>query len=297
MQLTHVLSFALWAALAACAAFAFSSAWKWCVADDSRRPFSLDDPKKQQGRPKNFVAEHVEGCGVGVTASEFTALWAFATLAPALLALMFGAPLPAVALVAAVGCAAPWLWLRSFKKRNRRRFSDDLGDALPLVAANLRAGMSIRQSLGPVARNMDEPIRGEFEILSRELDQGTPIDVALANMAKRNDNADLNLLAVAVGTQQQMGGNLADIVDTTAETIRVRAQLRRMVQSKTSEQRASARFLLLFPPVLVGAMCLIEATFRDYYASPAGWAVIAVAAVLEGMGFYAVNKMTDIRVD
>lgn len=297
MGVTRALAFILWAALVAGAVAAASASWRWRVAEDSTRMFDAEEMADRLSGLSGALRSRIEGSGIKLSYTEFLSVWLSCMLAPALLVLALGLGVVPAAALAALGSVGPWAWLHGAKKRNMKRFSDDLGDALPLMAANLRAGMSLRQSLTPVARNLDEPIRGEFQILTAELDQGVPVDVALTNMAARNENKDLDLLACAVATQQEMGGNLAEIVDTTAQTIRVRTQLRRSVQSKTSEQRASAKFLLVFPFVIVLVMCVVESTFRDFYTQPAGWATLGAAILIESIGYFFVKKTTDIDTD
>lgn len=297
MGLTRVLALILWAALAGGLIAAAAASWKWRVAEDSMRMFDAEEAARRLSGLSGALKARIEGSGIKLSYTEFLSVWLTAMLGPALLCLALGLGVLPAAALAVAGGVGPWVWLRGAKARNMKRFGDDLGDALPLMAANLRAGMSLRQSLTPVARNLDEPIRGEFQILTAELDQGVPVDVALTNMAARNQNKDLDLLACAVATQQEMGGNLAEIVDTCAETIRVRTQLRRSVMSKTSEQRASAKFLLVFPFVIVLVMCFVESTFRDFYTQPVGWVVLAIAVVIESIGYFFVKKMTDIDTD
>ena len=297
MALNRLVSGVLAAALVAALAYGAVAAWRWRVAEDETRMFDAAKRKKAAEGLPGKLRRLIEVSGSKLAYQEFISLWAFCIAGPALLGLMLGAGLETACALGLAGAVLPVAWLKRLQKKNASRFSEDLGDALPLVAANLRAGMSLRQSLAPVARNLDEPVRGEFEILSRDLDQGVPVEVALTDMAERNGNKDLDLLACAVATQQEMGGNLADIVDTTADTIRTRAQLRRTVQSKTSEQRASAKFLLVFPLVIVAGMCAAEESFRTFYSQPAGWGVITAALVIEAVGYMAVQKMTDIQTD
>jgi len=116
-------------------------------------------------------------------------------------------------------------------------------------------------------------------------------------MAERNDNKDLVLLASGVATQAETGGNLADIIESIGETIRVRTELRKTITSKTSQQRATANFLLLFPAIMLVVFCLMSEVFREFYLSPAGFAVILVCVVIEAIGYAVVHKIADIRID
>lgn len=274
---------------------AFVEGRHWRV--DEQRTAAIGQATARKGRLHAYVKRSVEGAGVPLTADEFMSIWVACIGLPALVALILQAPVILVCLLALVGAIAPWVWIAQVKGRARLRFADDLGMVLPLVASNLRGGLSLRQALVPVARNLREPIRGEFEILSHELDQGVPIEKALANMAERTDNKDLVLLASGVATQAETGGNLADIIDTIAEAVRVRTELRKSIRSKTSQQRATSTFLALFPIVMLVIFCVMSDVFRAFYLSPIGWVVIACCAVLELIGYSIMRKMADISID
>lgn len=293
-----VLLVALTAALAFAALLA---ARQWRIEEEARASFSsLDEERGARGilgRLREALRASLEGSGVPFSEHEMLSVWTACVALPPLAVLALGAGALAAVAVAAVGAAAPALWLRHAKRRNRMRFADDLGHALPLVATNLRGGLSIKQALVPVATNLNQPIKGEFEILSRNLERGMSVEEALAVMAERNDNKDLVLLASAVATQTETGGNLADIVDTVAGTIRQRTELRRSISSKTAQQRGTAVFLLLFPVVILVAVCALSTTYLEFYTQPLGWVVLIVCALLEGCGYYLVNRMTDIKID
>lgn len=274
---------------------AFVEGRHWRVEEERRA--AVDSAPRREGRLHAIARKNVEGAGVPVTTDEFLSIWLAATTLPALLALVLEAPVPVVALLAVAGAVVPWAWVSQARARARQRFADDLGMVLPLVASNLRGGLSLRQSLVPVARNLQQPIRGEFEILSRELDQGVPVERALANMAERTDNKDLVLLASGVATQAETGGNLADVIDTIAEAVRVRTELRKTIRSKTSQQRATSTFLAVFPLVMLLILCVMSEVFRAFYLSPIGWVVIACCGVLELVGYSIMRKMADISID
>lgn len=258
----------------------------------------MEAPAPKRPRALASAARRLlEGSGSALTAGEFAWLWAACAAVPFLLAVLMGLPAAWALALAAAGAVCPVAWAKAQAARSRKRFAEDLGNVLPLVAANLRGGLSIRQAITPVAENMGEPIKSEFELLGADLDRGVTMERALAAMAERNDNRDLVLLASGVATQAETGGNLADIVEQIGETIRVRTELRKTVASKTSQQRATSVFLLLFPIAMLFVFCAMSEVFRDFYLSPTGFAVLAVCAVLELVGFGIVRKLADIRID
>lgn len=282
---------------AACISLAFAHTSRLLRVEQERRS-TFGDARRSMGRLRASYFRAVEGTGTQLSAGEFSTLWA-ASVAVALLAsLALSLPPLAAAIAALMGSALPWALLKGRQRAARRRFGDDLGDVLPLVASNLRGGLSLRQSIAPVAENMGEPVRGEFRILAAELERGVPTEEALAHMAERNDSRDLVLLASAVATTSVTGGNLADVVDSVAAAIRQRCELRRMVASKTSEQRASAKVLVAVPAALAVGLILTQEAWREFFlSSTEGMVTLVGAAALAAIGYWLALRMTDIRLD
>lgn len=249
------------------------------------------------GRASERAAVAFDGTGTTLTPGELTGAWVSCALLPPLTALVMGLAVPLAAALALAGALAPVLWASRARRRARARFESTLASALPLVASNLRGGLSFRASLVPVGESMPEPLRGEFARLGADIDGGAPVEEALARMADRNDSKDVSLLASAVMAQRVTGGNLADVIDSAAVAVRDRCELRRQVRSKTSQARMSARILAALPVVLLVAMCAISSTFREFYASPVGLATIALMACLVVAGYAAMAKMSNMRVD
>lgn len=265
--------------------------------EEEKRSFYAASEERLRSGLKARAAKMFEGSGITLTASEIVNLWVGAVVTVPLLALALGAQVPVALALAGATALLPILWLRGTEKRNRTKFGDDLGQVLPLVASNLKGGLSLRQAITPVGNNMDEPIKGEFARLARDIDRGMPIEVALVHMGERNENNDVMLLASAVSAQRETGGNLADIVETVANTVRTRTMIRRDIRSKTSQARATAKILAAMPVVMLVVLCLMNEVYRDFYSQPGGWAVIAVGAALELIGYVMLRKMADIQAD
>ena len=168
---------------------------------------------------------------------------------------------------------------------------------MPLISANLRGGAMLSQAIRPVAENMDEPIKSEFEQLRRDMDRGMPVDKALDKLAERNKSADLKLFASAVRAQMRTGGSLADIVDSVGSTIQQRCEMRQMVRSRTSQARFTAILMVCVPPALGLVFYIGNDMYREFYSSAMGLVVIGICAVLEVLGYFIANKMLDIKTD
>lgn len=243
------------------------------------------------------LAKEIEGSGVDLSARELASLWVSAIVLPVLIMGAAGQGAGVIIGAGALGAALPPLALHAAKRRNRRAFEEQLGQTMPLIAANLRGGAALRNAITPVADNMGEPVRGEFRILTADIGRGMPVPEALDRMAERNKSEDLRLFASAVRAQEAGGGNLSDIVETVGRTIRARVAIRAEVRSKTSQGRATALIMVIVPPALGCVIALMNSMYMDYYKSPMGLVTIIVCAVFEAAGYMVCRKICDIKTD
>lgn len=246
---------------------------------------------------REVARNHIEGSGIKLSLNEFMSIWAACTAVPPLLGIVMGMDALVVMLLAALGAFIPLFTLSFRKKHSEKRFEELLGQTMPLISANLRGGAMLSQAIRPVAENMDEPIKGEFERLRRDMDRGMPIDKALDKMAERNNSSDLKLFASAVRAQMRTGGSLADIVDSVGNTIQQRCELRQMVRSRTSQARFTAILMVCVPPALGLVFYVGNDMYREFYSSAMGLVVIGICALLEILGYFIANKMLDIKTD
>lgn len=260
-----------------------------------------DDTKK---KPLGILAElrevarkHIEGSGIKLSLNEFMSIWAACTAVPPLIGIVMDMDALAVMLFAALGAFIPLFALSFRKKHSEKRFEELLGQTMPLISANLRGGAMLSQAIRPVAENMDEPIKGEFEQLRRDMDRGMPVDKALDKMAERNNSSDLKLFASAVRAQMRTGGSLADIVDSVGNTIQQRCEMRQMVCSRTAQARFTAILMVCVPPALGLVFYVGNDMYREFYSSAMGLVVIGICALLEILGYFIANKMLDIKTD
>lgn len=274
------------------------------VLSERRNVYHEGEDEKARKKASSITAElrevarkHIEGSGVKFSLNEFMSIWAACTAVPPLLGIVMGMDALVVMLLAALGAFLPLFILSAKKKHSEKRFEELLGQTMPLISANLRGGAMLSQAIRPVAENMDEPIKSEFEQLRRDMDRGMPVDRALGKMAERNNSSDLKLFASAVRAQMRTGGSLADIVDSVGNTIQQRCELRQMVRSRTSQARFTAILMVCVPPALGIVFYVGNDMYREFYSSPMGFVVIGVCALFEILGYFIANKMIDIKTD
>lgn len=251
-------------------------------------------------RPRGPIAPLVSRVaalvGPSLSESELEVVWAASTALPGLIGIMLGMGAASIAFSAAGFMAVP-LWASTRRRSRMRQFEDGLGQVMPLIASNMRAGGSISAAITPVAEAMDDPIRSEFSRLAADVRSGTPLSDALSAMAERNDSKDLRLFSTAVRISQQRGGSLADITDKVGETVRARTEMRRFIRAKTALNRFEAAFLSSMPVAMLVALILMSPTHAEFFSSPAGWGLLAVCAVMDLTGLAVMRKMGDLETD
>ncbi|HTG47773.1 MAG TPA: type II secretion system F family protein [Actinomycetota bacterium] len=239
----------------------------------------------------------LEAAGVSLRSGEFV-------VASALSALVFGVLGAAILrnaflalVIAAIGAAFPTMLLRSALKKRADHLREQLPDVLTIMASSLRAGHSFMQSLDTVAKEIAQPAAAEFQRVVAEIRLGRPAEDALESLAERVGSADFMWAVLAVNIQREVGGNLAEILDTVADTLRERATLRRQIQVLTAEGRLSAWVLALLP---IGIALYMTAANPKYIGllvtTGVGRIMLAVGLILMGIGIYWMRRIVDIDV-
>ncbi len=176
-------------------------------------------------------------------------------------------------------------------------FNRQLPDTTSLIANSLRAGSSFLQSSELVAREGQAPISIEFGRVVREVQLGLTMEEALANMVRRIRSDDLDLMVTAINIQQQVGGNLAEILDTIAFTIRERVRIKGDVQTLTAQGRYSGYLVAFLPVGIAGALNMINPSFMEpLFTETLGRILVGVGVTMMTIGFFMIKKITDIEV-
>ena len=201
------------------------------------------------------------------------------------------------AAAAVPGFFAPALAVRALRRRRRQRFEAQLADALQQMATALRAGMAVQQAIDQVARDSAPPLRHEFALLVREARLGMPLDAALAAMAGRVGSGELELVAVSTGIARQLGGNMAEMFEGIAATLRERFRLEGKIAALTSQGKLQGIIVASLP----AAMGLFLDTWRPDLIEPMfegayGYALLAAIALLQATGFVAIRRIVTIDV-
>lgn len=193
--------------------------------------------------------------------------------------------------------AADFVFVQRRITKRLDTFQRQLADCLSLVANSLRAGFSFLQTMEIISREMEPPMSTEFERVMRDTTLGKSLDEALHSMDERVGSADFSLVVTAVLIQQQVGGNLATILDTIRETISERIRLRREIGTLTAQGRATGIILACIPVVLALFFYTLAPSFiQPLITTTIGHIAIGAAIILEIVGFIAIYKIVDIKI-
>lgn len=256
------------------------------------------------------IARDIARADLHLKPSEFLAIWAGSIVGVPLAMVFMSAFLPALRnplfllIGIVIGFFIPRFWLA--RRRNGRlgAFNKQLPDTITLIANALRAGSSFLQAIELVVRETRPPISIEFARVIREVNLGLPFEQALENMVRRVRSDDLELMATAIAIQHQVGGNLAEILDSIAYTIRERIRIKGEIRTLTAQQRLSGYVVAGLPIALAGFLFVAAPGFMDpmfdprasLIGLPAGVIILAVGGFMMFLGFLAIRKIVDIEV-
>jgi tight adherence protein B len=238
----------------------------------------------------------VELSGVPATPGQVIGATAVATVALVWLVGVVAERAVAGVLVAFLPVAV-YLWIATLADRSRRRFADELADNLQVVASAIRAGHSFTGGLAVAAEEAAEPAKSEFERIVRDDRLGVPLTDSMAAVAERMRSRELEHVAVVVEIQREVGGNTAQVLDQVADTIRYRAELRRLVSSLTAQGRLAGLVVTSLPV----AMGLFLAIVSPGYLTPlvestAGVLILVVSGFMVGIGWLIIRRIVDVKV-
>lgn len=243
------------------------------------------------------VATQLARADLKLTVPEYFLLNIATTLLGFLILLLLKRDVFLAVLAGAAGFFLPRIWVRRRQNRRVKDFGTQLGDTITLLANSLRSGYSLLQSMETVARELSPPVSVEFDRIVREVGLGLSYEQAMNNMLRRVPSDDLDLMITAINVQHEVGGNLAEILETIGFTIRERVRIHGEIRVLTSQQVGTGIIVGLLPFVVGLLLYLINAEYMlSMFREPCGWAMIAVIFILLGSGFAIIRKIIQIDV-
>jgi tight adherence protein B len=197
----------------------------------------------------------------------------------------------------AIGYFLPRIWVSRRISGRLGAFNKQLPDTITLLSNSLRAGSSFLQSIELVSREGAAPMSEEMGRVVREVNLGLGMEEALLNMVRRIKSEDLDLMVTAISIQQQVGGNLAEILDTIAFTIRERVRIKGEINTLTAQGRYSGYLVAMLPVGLAFMLNLINPSFMEpLFTELLGRIALGLGIVMELIGFFVIQKIVDIKV-
>ncbi|QBR94200.1 type II secretion system F family protein [Nocardioides euryhalodurans] len=244
------------------------------------------------------IAERLDGAGNPFKPAEWVLVHLAVFLGMGALGFLIGGGNLVVGILFLVlGAVLPWMYLGFKRSRRRKAFERSLPETLQLMSGSLAAGLSLAQSVDTIVREGQDPIASEFRRVLVETRLGISLDDALEGVSDRFDSKDFSWVVMAIRIQRQVGGNLAELLDTVAATMREREYMRRQVAALSAEGKLSAYVLGGLPPAF---MLFLFLTKRDYvmvmFTDPLGWLMLGGALTLLAVGSFWMSRLVKVEV-
>jgi tight adherence protein B len=242
--------------------------------------------------------------------AEFVSLWIAAPILFVALAFVIGIvipvfqSLPALLLFFLIGAYVPRWYLKRRAAKRLKEFNTQLPDTITLLSNSLRAGSSFLQGIDLVKREAGGPMADEFDRVVREMNLGQNLEHALNNLVRRVDSEDLELVVTAINIQSQVGGNLANVLDAIAFTIRERIRIKGEINTLTAMGRYSGYVLLALPAALGLILFVISPSYMgamfekppEFLGLPMGLFLFAIGGVSMALGYLMIRRIVNIKV-
>jgi tight adherence protein B len=225
---------------------------------------------------------------------EFVAAWVMAALAAGTAGWLLRGPLVAVAAALGIVVAA-WAYLYVRQMQRLRQFEAQLADALMLMASSIRSGYGVLRSMQAIRDEMKPPIAVEFGKVIEETSVGMSIQDALVKLTQRVPLPDLDIAVTAILIHLDVGGNLAELIEIVAATVRERQRVRAEVNILTTEGRLSGVILFLLPIVMGFVLSALNPVYMSaLFHTPFGHVILILGGVLQTIGGIVIMRMLEV---
>ena len=245
---------------------------------------------------KKWVEKELTRADLPLRGDEFLVFSFAAIFTATLLAFFSTGSLMLALMVLVIFVPLPYLFIQRARVKRLSKINAQIGDALLIIANSLRSGFSFLQAMDLVRKEMPDPIAKEFGRTFQEISLGTPTEQALQNMSERVHSDDLEMVVTAVLIQRQVGGNLAEVLDKIAHTIRERIRIKGEIKTLTAQGRISGLIVGLLPVALVALFYMINPGYISIlFTTKTGIFMVGAAVVAQTLGFLMIRKIVDIK--
>lgn len=260
------------------------------------RPIQIKKVQQQKIPISRSLANQLVAADVRMRPEEYLIVWILSAATPALLLLVIGAHPVTILGGATIGAGLPPYFVNRKMARRLVQFESQLSEALVMISNCLKSGLTFQQAMGNIASEMPDPISREFGRTMREINLGSSVETAMANLAERVKSTDLSLAVSAIQIQRQVGGNMVELLDNISETIKDRIKIKNEIKVLTASGRTSGMIIGLLPLGLAGVLMLINPEYiASFFNSQMGAMMLVTGAVMESIGFLAIKKIVSIK--
>lgn len=215
---------------------------------------------------------------------------------PILTWFLLGDPVTTIAIFCLIAFMPATIYA-SMRKKRLRKFEEQLPDGLTMLSGAMRAGASLNIALENLVKEQPAPLSQEFELFMREQRIGTDFDISLQHMEKRLPLQDFAMLSSAMRINREIGGNLAEIIESLADTLRRKHQMEGKIESLTAQGKLQGIVMTGLPVLLAFLLFLLEReAMEKLWTTSIGWVVLSVIIFMEALGYIMIRKITSIDV-
>lgn len=272
------------------------------VTEEGGRPTPLTDWIDQRFGKSTFgegLASELAQADIKLRIGEYIAIMIIVSAGVGLIGWLFGGVVLLIVGIT-VGFYLPRFYVRRQQGLRVQHFNEQLPDLINLMVNGLRAGYSTVQAMEAVSKELPSPICDEFRRVVQEMQFGVPMERALDNLLRRVPTEDLDLIITAMNVQREVGGNLAEILDTISFTIRERIRIKGEIRVLTSQVMISGKFLAVMPILLSLVLFLINRPymmkFFEAQTRMCGIPLLIFGCLMITLGYFMMIKIANIEV-
>lgn len=205
--------------------------------------------------------------------------------------------IPATLGMLAVIILLPSIFYRSMRKQRLKRFEAQLPDGLVMISGAMRAGASLNIALESLVKEQPAPLSQEFELFLKEQRLGVEFEESLKKMEQRIPIPDFSMLVTALLINREVGGNLAETMETLGTTLRRKAMMEGKIESLTAQGKLQGIVMTCLPILLGVLLNFIEPeAMSKLWTTSIGYMVLVVIVIMEMLGYFMISKITSIDV-
>lgn len=195
------------------------------------------------------------------------------------------------------GFFVPAVWLGMVRQRRSMLIEKQLIDFAPMLASGLRSGFAFQQAVELATRQTEPPLADEIKLFLNDANLGSTVEAALEDLSERVNSADLDMIVTAVLVQRSSGGNLAEVLDQAAETLRERERIRGDLRTLTAQHRLTGIVLSLYPTAVgLVLLALMPSMWLILFTELAGQIMLGIAVGLQLLGFLLLRRLMQLEI-